>query len=521
MAIDWSLYGALQGQNNWQQRRADKMMNMQIVQQQAQDEENRVKESMAAEEYYNKYLDELRNMDVLEQDKDRVQQVERDARSKVINGIKRYNGDLRRFMNSGGITEMHNYKNSVMESDAVKNAMSNKANLKAFLEAKNEGMFVYDVNVPEPVLGEDGQPKLDPATGKPVYKNRRMSFEDQFTLFKNGKIDKLEFRGATPSVKLNPFMFLDRPKDPKNPYSDDNIVTASNVKFLAMQMAAPEEYADHLAREYVAMVNAGGDSWKWGNKSKLEGELMQAQIDAYKAKAAAAGRSSGGGQTVLNQLAPALQRLGQSGNPSQMAMENKEKDYWQNYLGLNYDNNSNRWKPTQSLTGIDAHTGAKYDLGNALSITPNSYVAQKDKDGVMQKYILANVAYDGDNPGANNPHTESMGLFNKLKDTATKNNWREMKPSDINLNMEDVSDIWYGKVMIPITKAINTPTFKDGLNTFLNRRSNLEGAAGSATDLDYQRNAGMDISAISQMAERNGITLEQALYDIYGQVPIQ
>jgi len=119
---DWGLYAALRGQDNWAQRRADEQMEMQVLQKHAAREEKKTQQAMMAEEGINKYLDEMANIDVLPEDQERIKEVERQARHNIVKGIAQNNGDLSRYVSSGGITDLHQYKNSILQSGEVKTA---------------------------------------------------------------------------------------------------------------------------------------------------------------------------------------------------------------------------------------------------------------------------------------------------------------------------------------------------------------------------------------------------------------
>ena len=56
---DWALYSALRGKDNWAQKRQDKAINLQIIEKQNIDAQNKQKESMRAEEEINKYFDDM------------------------------------------------------------------------------------------------------------------------------------------------------------------------------------------------------------------------------------------------------------------------------------------------------------------------------------------------------------------------------------------------------------------------------------------------------------------------------
>ena len=172
---DFGLYSALRGTDNWKQRRQDKAMNMKIVEQNALDAEAAQQQSMKAETEINKYFEDMQNLEVLPEDQERVKQIEQNSRASVVKGIAKYNGDLKRYMSSGGITDLGAYKNSVMKSQEVKQAMSNKTNLNAYLtDAAKGDRFFKKVDV----------------EGKP------MNFDEQMALFRAGKISKINYNGS-------------------------------------------------------------------------------------------------------------------------------------------------------------------------------------------------------------------------------------------------------------------------------------------------------------------------------------
>ena len=93
MSLDWGLYTAMRGQDNWQQRRADKAMNLQLLEKQTQIEQQKTAAEAQAEQSLNEYFNELQNMEFLAEDQERVNAMERDARRNVIKGIASVNGD--------------------------------------------------------------------------------------------------------------------------------------------------------------------------------------------------------------------------------------------------------------------------------------------------------------------------------------------------------------------------------------------------------------------------------------------
>lgn len=486
MAVDWGLYSALRGTDNWAQRRQDKAMNLQLIQAMHQEEQQKVQQSMLAEQEINKYFDEITGLqsEYLEEDQARIQEVEKKARQRIIQGIGQYNGDLSRYISSGGISDLGEYKNSILKSDELKKAKMNKVNFGAILKDYQEGdRYIHKVLVDIPATDEEGNPKVGP-NGEPVLQPTKVSVEQAIKLFKDGVIDSLPYQGSEKKVKINPMLFKQYFKDPLNPASRDNIVTTSDVKFMAMQMGASEEYADALADDYYETIKSGGDPWKWRALSDYELEMMELKKNALKQSTTKKSSSGSSGTITLNQLAPALQRLGKSGEAKTMYMGNVDREYFQENLGLRYDNNSNTYKPTMPLVGKDALVKDKeFDLTNALSVNfTGKYVGEND-----EQFIEAVVYYDADNPGKNNPHDEKFPFQdNTLTDAVLRHNWEQGKPSDFGLPKDIVDDnVWKGTVLIPITKQVNDRRFMNDIEKKRGITNKFEAAAASADDMDY------------------------------------
>ena len=138
---DFGLYSALRGTDNWSQRRHDKAMNLAMVEQMKKDEQAKVQQSIKAEEDINKYFDEITQLqsEYLPEDAERIKQVEKSARENIIKGISAFNGDLSRYVASGGITDLHTYKNSILQSKEVRNAQLNKVNFGALMKDFQDG----------------------------------------------------------------------------------------------------------------------------------------------------------------------------------------------------------------------------------------------------------------------------------------------------------------------------------------------------------------------------------------------
>ena len=501
---DWGLYSALQGKDNWAQRRQDKAMNLQIVQAQAADEEKKVQKSMAAEQEINKYFDEIASMDVLEADKSRIEELEKKARQNIIQGIAQNNGDLARYASSGGMTDLGEYKRSIIQSQEVKDAMNNKMAMGAYLaDAAKGNRYFNKVEVDIPMIGEDGEPMLD-ENGNVKVNRKMVDFKDAARLHKEGKINRLTYNGSENIVKLNPAMFKQYYKDPKNPYSKDNIVTGSSVKFQAMEMGASDEQSTTIARNYIDMVKKGGESWKFKADSELDYQNDMATIEKKRQSSSGSGS---GGTMILNQLIPQLTRLGDG---KEMPVGNKDYDFWRNNLRLKYDEKTGLEKSPLALGGVDAQTGKEYDLSKALSVSlGNRYVSKKDKNGRPTRYLVANAIFNADLSDANTPIDEGFLGSNKTSKDAG-NQWEYGNAEDFGIISEDYAgqDVYRGEVLIPIERQIQDPLIRDEINKMRNITNKQDATAASATEQDYYVNL---YSEARRVADATGVSIEEAM----------
>jgi len=506
MGLDWGLYSAMRGEDNWQQRRADAQMNLSIIEKQNAIEEQKTQKALQAEQGLNEYFNELQNMEFLEQDQGRVQEVEREARKNVIKGIAQTNGDLTRYMATGGLTDLNTYRQSVMKSDEVKQATLNKANLKNYLDAKQKGLYIHRVNVPIPEMDKNGEPIPGPE-GQPMMTQKPMTFEENMALFKAGKVDKLYFEGAEKKYAVNPLIFAKQPKDPRNPFSDDNLVTTSNIVNYLTKQGASKAQAEDVARQYAETTKAGGDPWRWGNKSREEQELVNAKIN--KLRQSSSGGSGGKDTNIKNQRFPQLKTM-KPGN--QTPMDNKEREFWQKNLGFNYDSGTNTFRPTDQMFGYDADGKSKnkYDLKSAISVNmTDKFTKFLDENGEEQVGILANVAFDADTSGKGTVAAKGA-MFGAGHDkvAGAGSSWEHVNARDINILPENGGkDIWYGQVFIPITDKINSPYIQDGYNKMRNITGKVEGYAPSTTNEDE---ATFMQSKIQKLAEQYGVSFEEA-----------
>jgi len=267
---DFGLYSALRGTDDFQTKRADAAMAMQIASIRQQTAQQNLQKQMQMEEGMQSAFDAMANLDVLTEDGDRIKALERESRKKIVQGVAKYGGDLAKYMASGGVSDLHQYKNSIMQSEEYKNAVANKINLKAYMDDRSKDLFEKQTTVDAPVI--------DPKTGQTIMVPTKMNMAQQLSLFQQGKINRLNYAGAEKKIDLGIEDFNKMIKDPSKPYSKDNIVTMSEVYEKALSKGASEEQASYQAKKYAAMIQQGGQPWNWNVKDDSELKLGWANL---------------------------------------------------------------------------------------------------------------------------------------------------------------------------------------------------------------------------------------------------
>lgn len=267
--MDFGLTNALNYKEDWQTKRADSLTSLNALQSHRADLEKDLEQRQGYQARIAEMIDQFSQMDVLPEDQERVRTLEKNARAKIYDGLANSKGDLKSFMNTGGVNTLLEYKNSILNSKEVKQALMNKTNLGMYLNAVSSGKYV------KPIQMESYE--TDPNTGEEVVTPKLIPFEEQYKMFREGKIDQLLYAGDEDPVKIGIEDFSTIMKDPLNPYSPDNIVSLSNVYEKAMSKGASHEQALDIMRRYKGIIDAGGDIWKWGagNMAELNIKLEQ------------------------------------------------------------------------------------------------------------------------------------------------------------------------------------------------------------------------------------------------------
>ena len=513
---DFGLYAALSGTDNWTQKRQDKMSNLMMLERMEQRSEKQLAAQMQAEAGIQEMLDKMSTFDVLPEDQKAIQQKEQEARLSIIKGITKFNGDLKRYMSSGGVTDLGEYQRSILTSSEMKNALHNKAQYAQYIDAKQKDMFVGKSEIDVPVFDSNGNPKMK--DGEIVRQRKRLTMEEQMALRKRGLLDRLQVGMIEKKGVVNPEFFKKNFKDAKKPWSADNIVTEKNIYDYLISTGISEEQANQIANRYGEQ-HAGSPetALKWNAMNPMELALMKSKIEYNIGRAKGKGGSSKNMYT--NTLKTQYRRLGE--NPGIMLPENNARFGTQKTRGskLNVTPAENKFlKPYLKRMGYKAYDQfyggtseeernegvGMYDLENADVQLLEKTTQRRFEGDKPQAYIKARVFYEDDLA----PDDIDDYIYNV-------NNWKEItkkrivkdNDEDLGYKVEEV-DGYEGFVYIPIQQDLDSRGFREELAKSRGIQTNVQ---------DYERG-----STYENLTQTNQQTYEEMynyLVNVKGQTP--
>ena len=492
--MGFGLYQALRGTDNWAQKRQDKMQSLMIAKEREQGAQKELKQSMELEQGMQKYFDEMKNLDALAEDQGRINDEEKKARRKIYKGVAAANGNLKAYMSSGGISAMSDYRNSIMNSEAAKNAATNKANLANYAKDRSENKFVKNVTFEVPVM-KDGQP-----TGE--TKTISGTMDEQYALFQKGVIKKMNYSGAEDKVKIDMFKFADQAKNPNSPYYSANVTTGDYMTYIKSQ-GGSEEQALTRAKGYADDVSGGMQAWKWGKEDYYADQVKISTINKNNRKGGGSKGASSKAVTT-NALPTALQRAATSTAEygAEVEFGPGDDDMWSDLYGLNTDGKTGMTTPSGIFNIVDINDNSvTYDGSSAMDIKfTGKYVG---KNGRI--YAVVKPTFKADNPKAKTPHQESTVWQSNsiVHEKTNKGNWTFSE-------MDDGTDIVSGLGYLDITNKINAPYSAAGINKTIGQKSTQDNAPASVTRADNRMKAEMEGQAIANL-RASGMSYQDAV----------
>lgn len=260
---DFGLYSALsQPRRNWAQVRQDRMMELGMLQSMQQDLQQRIQAESQARAGVVEYMNQLQQSSVLEGDYERVKAVEQAERQKIVEGIQKAGNNVQKFLNGDGISILNTYRNNIIQSDEMRNAIGNKL---AFAQA---GLDKYMGRIARPVFDEQGN---------------RITFEQQIEQFQNGERERLEYGGSVQPIDITKIRTI-----VQSTYGEDRYkrqaAGADDIYNIARELGAEDWMAEDIRDGYMAGVEAGAEplTWKWDEAPRASGaDYMSKALEAH------------------------------------------------------------------------------------------------------------------------------------------------------------------------------------------------------------------------------------------------
>lgn len=455
---DFGLYsGLLRKSNIFETKAQNRQMELQIAQTMDARARTEMERQAEVDAKMQEFFNTMNQLDVLEQDKERLSAEEKKHRLSVLEGIKQYNGDLDKFMLSGGAGILSNYRNNFLQSETVNKAIANKTNYAQWMHAQANGLWVKDVGVDVEYA--------DPETGEVKKERKLVSMDEAYGMFEKGYINSLPFDGAEKDIDVGPEIFQQIFKDPRNPYSQDTEVAPEDVYLWVRQHGGSHDQANAKMQKYIQYTEQGGTTWRYKSGDPMKLELQKAQLrnmnQKYRMNQMSM-ESSLGKNNVLD-----LNARIRNGKPNEfIPILPEEQRLWSQQFGFVYDDKTGRYSTSTGNVVYDQRTSnnpnpKEYDLRTFESFTPKRY--HKDDKGNV--YLELSAIYNADQGWAGHaigPVTENMFGWTSYNEGAHMNNWKELG-----------NDIYEGTVFLPITDYFSS----DYVPAYLNKQTNVRANA--------------------------------------------
>jgi hypothetical protein len=276
--LNYNLFNQIAQTSNYDRKVANAQKDLEYAQQLEDRANKRVQEQMMQQDKVAAYMEAIDDQlgQLLPEDEARIKELEKQKRQIVIDGVASAQGDYKQFLLQGGAKTLREYKKSIMDSEQVTNALYNKDTMKQIREDMSEQKILKDVDV-----------VYTDANGN--EKTERVTVDNMMTLFNEGKIKKLNYRGGAKPVDIKPFTFSKTP-NPNDPYNSD-FVSLEEIRDFAIASGQDPEIADKIAQGYASFQRNGKwySNFQWGVKdqdwtgtSKSWGRNGKAQAGAKK-----------------------------------------------------------------------------------------------------------------------------------------------------------------------------------------------------------------------------------------------
>lgn len=260
--MDWGFYSALRASPDFEQKRRDKGMEMQLLLKQQQETEQQISQQFQGQAAVQEIFNTLTEIDILEQDRERMSVMEKDLRKPVIEGIRKFGGDAKKWLLAGGHQQLTEYRNALLTSDELKMALRSKTNYTQWITDLYKG---------------------DRYVKNAVVDGESMPMEEAYRRYSEGEIEELPYFGSEEKADI-PYEFFYKTPHPKSPYKSLP-VSSSDVFNAIRAQGFSQEQAQSRSLEYQRFTDAGGQPLAWGRKENpYDLASYKAQLRAHYAK---------------------------------------------------------------------------------------------------------------------------------------------------------------------------------------------------------------------------------------------
>ena len=237
--MDFAGYSALSGRKNWAQVRQDRLLESQFMRQMQSDLQARIEKEAQARAGVTEYMNQLNQASVLEQDLERVKGVEEEQRKAIVEGLKKAGNDYNKFLMGNGASLLNSYREGVMKSQEMQDAINNKL---VFAQSSLDNYLGRKAR-PVPVTLPDGTTK-------------EVSMDEQWKMFDNGEITKVNYAGSVvPTDPIKVYDYISKTYG-KDKYTRQQ-ANKEDIMNYAMSMGAEEWEAQQIADNYEGELKSG------------------------------------------------------------------------------------------------------------------------------------------------------------------------------------------------------------------------------------------------------------------------
>jgi len=449
---DFGLYMGLQRKSNiFETKAQNRQMEVGLMEKMDMRSQQKLQQQAESQAKIQEFYDIVNQLDVLKADEERVQSAEQTAKAGVIEGIMSFGGDVGKFMLGGGVGILADYRNNVLQSEEVKNAIYNKTNHAQWLDAQAKGLFVKDVGVDVPVMLPDGTKTTE---------HRKVSMDEAYKLLENNVITELPWDGAEQDIDIGPDFFQTLYKDPRNPYSMDTEVAPEDLYNALRSDGASDDQALKKMQSYETYLSKGGTPWRYKSGDFLRKAQIESQMKTQQMQRNMMRNQQGGSEkTKYLDIMNKVNTIPQNGSAPISAAE------WKllinpTALGLNYNSETGFYVPTKGgIVAYDMYqlggneTPKEYDLSVFDSVNPVEYVNDPITGRPMLKMT---VTYADDHRVADKlrPAGENSLGSPWYEDNIHLDNWKRTETN----YWSRKDEVWEGTVFVPVDRWINPLT---------------------------------------------------------------